>query len=630
MADLAGTYNFSASNPKIDYTVSYTTNRSSKNAVSVSVTVNLSDVTAPDGFVYNIIGYVKVNGVSGRIQTIKSPSKSNWKAFDFTFSTIYLTDIPELSTTLDVTVYLSSSMGINVDTGRKTVDVQAWNTPPYWSNAKICPCFCSYKKGDIIPENTSSLTFCWDPARDDEGDTIYYIAAAYINNHYSSTIAGPITDNTATWTEAGNAREGDTIGLQVYCRNENTGNNSNSIYEQIFTVNKMTAAELRSDSNCLYFGTDCISLTRTDASNTDKNNQFRYHLSCSGLTVYNGDVTNIGRSIKVHICCGNSEASGPYIKKSELLAYLKSMAYRGNLFFTLTTTNYYGTTRSTVCTLPVDLRTSPAKPGIIGFGGAFNLFNKYYYVVNRKGVELNWYACVDPLGNQIYYEVQTSRNGGSWTEQASTLTSTSFTTDTMSLRMEEKLKFRVRARTTYGTYSPWSESAEIPIHYYNKPTIEGLSVDRTDVTKTTTGIIKTHTSIPDLLYNYKITYKNGTQQLEMQSPSTKDSTYNFTYTRVAMKNTDSYEETITLGDSVSTILGEPDPHTTESIFIPRYVPILTIREKGVGVNAVAGDFANLIVRGTTSIYGGDSSSKKTKRQCLIDKHCSGLHACLLK
>ena len=41
------------------------------------------------------------------------------------------------------------------------------------------------------------------------------------------------------------------------------------------------------------------------------------------------------------------------------------------------------------------------------------------------------------------------------------------------------------------------------------------------------------------------------------------------------------------------------------MLVPHYSALLTIREKGIGINAIAGNFEDFIAKGTISLYGGD-------------------------
>ena len=311
-----------------------------------------------------------------------------------------------------------------------------------------------------------------------------------------------------------------------------------------------------------------------------------------------------GQTISVAIHRSGTTPTGPYILFSALQAYVASSLYTGNLTFTLSTKNAYNTTKLTTRSVSVNLQKpqQPYRPNTERF--------LYYwwsailcYKPQRYYIHLG--ACTDPNGTTpIYYDVETNTDG-TWIRVATGLTSTTYTTSTMGRTTKGTLQFRVKSRTTYNTESPWVTSDQIVIHYYYPPTISGLSVDRTDTTKTSTGTIKKYTSIDSLSYNLTIQFKNGITVLATQTPTMTD-TYNFSYTKTGMSESETYTETVTVSDTISTgTFNLSSPQSTSSLVIPRYAAMLTIREKGVGVNAVADNFASWVTKGTSTMYGGD-------------------------
>ena len=602
MADLAGTYGFGTS-PTINYTVSYTTKRTAVNTVTTSIKVKISAVSGQSYFGYNITGYVKVNGANGATQTLKNNSPNQWSAFEYTFPTITSTGVSATAQSFETIVYLSSSSGRSFNTGSRTVSFPIGNTAPYWSNGNITS--SSYTKGSIIPENVSSLAFSWSGAKDDQGNPILYSVDPYINGTYWGNIGYDTTSTSATWTSANKAGEGAVIALRVYCRDANTAYESRYIQQNIFTKNTLTAASINENSS-ITFDSNSFYLKRTNASNTNGNTTFTYTLSCAGLTVHNNNVSSVGTTITVAIHRAGALPAGPYVLFSDLQSKFAVSAYKGTLTFTLSTKNAYNTTKSSSRSVSVDLQKLPTSPANLITTGAYTIGAQSYYVINRRGVTLAWDACTEPNNTSpVYYDVETNVDNGTWTRAATGLTSTSFTTPMLSRTSQGTLQIRIQSRTTYGTVSQWEYSPQLTIHYYYPPTVSGLSVDRSDTSKTSIGVIKKYTSISDAAYNLTIQFKNGLTVMETQTPSMNDEPYKFTHTKSGMSEAETYTETIVVSDSISTsVFGLSSPQTTATIIVPRYAAMLTIREKGVGINAVAGDFASFIANGTTSMFGG--------------------------
>lgn len=97
-----------------------------------------------------------------------------------------------------------------------------------------------------------------------------------------------------------------------------------------------------------------------------------------------------------------------------------------------------------------------------------------------------------------------------------------------------------------------------------------------------------------------------------------------TTTVIAAAESVSYPIKIACEDALAhTVFQMSDSEITD--MVPRYSALLTVREKGVGINAVAGNFADLIVKGTAAFYGGDASGKADGTLNLSSQKSAGLN-----
>ena len=605
MADLANTYYFgtSASAPVIQYRISYTSTRTGVNTVSTNVKITILPLKyAQSYYGYNINARAEVGGVSGSTITVKGNSPRYWGSeFTVDLGTINNSGVEATATTLQAIVYVSSNSGRTSDTGFQTVTFPIGNTDAYWTSSK----YCNVSPSGIIPENTSTLNVSWGGAKDDQGNTIYYITEFWANGVLTGYAGAAPTTATSGSVDISSYSQGSRFYFRTHCRDEySTSSGIFGVQSATVIKNTLTPAKLSTGSS-ISFDSDSFYLTRNNATNTNGNTSFTYNLTCSGITVYNGNVTSLGTRITVSIYRSGPLPSGPYIKFSDLQSYTASSNYNRQLMFTLSTKNAYGSYRISSCYVQANLQKNPTTPSNLSITGHYTINNQNYYVVNRRGITFSWNKSTDPNNSTpIYYDVEMSIDGGTWRSYYNGLTRNSYTTSIMSRTSSGKLQFRVRARTKYGTVSDWLTSEELTIHYYYPPTLSKLSVDRADTSQTSSGRIEQYTSIPDITYNLTIKYNRGNSTIATQNPSMTDA-YDFSYTQSGLSEADTFIETIAVSDNISSsVFNMSIPQSTGDLAIPRYASLLTIREKGVGINAVAGDSASFAVSGPVTMHGG--------------------------
>jgi len=604
MADLAGSYTLPG-NPPLTYKIIYaSTFTPFPGYILTNTNVKIIIQAQPKGnFGYIIQARATVGGVAGSLITVKEAKDRAWTA-DITADLGNITNqIPLGTKSLPAAVDIYTGSGSNGTTGVQTVTPNV-----YWTEDK----FCSAAPAGIIPEDATTLTAEWGGAADLLGGAVYYKTELWVNNilrDYAGQSQNglPITSGTA---DIAVYREGATFYFRTYACNANhLGDFVFGVQSETVTKNKMTPAAISTNAS-IDFDTPSFLLTRTNALNTNGDTSFTYTLCSLQAKIYNNDISSLGNAVEVAIYRSGDEPAGPYIKLSDLQALYAANAFKGTLGIYLESQNAYGTSKAAgPCYVAVNLQKAPEAPANITATGYFTIEGQPYYVWNQRGITFTWDPSVDPNGaTPVYYDIQASVDGGSWVTKMTCMTDTTYTMPPVSLTAQGTLQFQVMARTKYGTTSSWRTSELLTTHYYHPPKMSGLSVDREDTSQITTGTVKKNTSISGITYPLVIEFKKGAAVLETQDYSMGDDPFDFSYTQSSMKSTDTFMETITLSDDISTVIFNfASPQSALTQLVPQYSALLTIREKGIGINAIAGDFANLIAKGTMSFYGAQNN-----------------------
>lgn len=595
------------SGPKIVVTGFWEVGARTATSVQVRLAIDVSGLQYSDSyFGYTIVARAHIDGSDyGSDYMIKNHSPSQW------FSTIteyypsssgwYTIPVSASRTSLTAGFTVHSDEGTS-HTYSGTVTFPVGNTAPYWPSGSSC----WLNMSGIIPENTASITVSSDGARDDEGNAIIYAADAYKNG--VNTVDSPeISSPSYTFSIADLGQGGSFYG-RMYCRDADTGWGT-YLTSNTVTKNTFTKAQLQS-IGAISFSTTVIAVTRSNATNTNGNSSITYSLSADKVTVYNGSLPATTTNLTIYR--SGELPSGPYVKFDDLKTAFAGSSYAGTIVFTLTSHNAYGSSGTSTYSVSVDLKQPPVAFSINAPTGTYEIPTtagsatptKTYYVFNRKELGLSWGASSDPLNaGAITYTVQCSYNGGAWFTLLSTTATSCSVPISTSMTRTISFKYRVVASTVYGVTYTTDPSDAVTLHYYNPPKVSVVAMHREENNYTIQLSVTSDSSIYGTLLKdvFTLTRVSDSVVVDTFTRSGYGTSSYSTEVRTitGLSETTSYTLHIAFTDQVCTALGLT-PAAYDYV-IPRYAAMLTIREKGVGVNAVAGNGGNFIVKGSPII-----------------------------
>ena len=598
MASITGVFSNGSKNviPWIDYT--YTQN---KDTLSTTITAKLYVKRATSyGQSYSSNCAVKLT-IGGTVVVNKSPIKIDVRKLSVGSSVL----VAEGSRTIkhDSNGNLSASIAGYVDMSQTSLGTANFsqtitfptiivNTPPTMSGS------LSVSPSGTIAENTGTINLSWTKATDAQGNANKYVLERFINGRYDKSYE--INNiNTVSYTDNISAFvEGTSIYYQIFAY-DTFGAISNGLQSAVITKNTLTGATLASNSS-ISSSFASIPFTWSGAKNTFTGTNataFDYTLTADGITIYNNTTT--GTSMSVSIVDGT--ASGPYIKKADLINKFKSSNFNGSLTFTLKTANKFGSSKTTSKAISVDLRATPtAATPVISEDATLSTAlktvsstgNKYFIPNGTDKIRITWSGASDVLGQALSYDVYVKIGDGGFEEKKTNLTVGYYDLVLPKQSASQQIVARVITKTSYG-YSKEKDSTARTLHYYNAPSVDVLEIDRTDETATATIKLKPNTSIPNI--NFPTRSYSG-----VSSGTLSNTTNNQNIVATGLKGENTYSWTITLNDDT----GFTSVNQIKEINIPAYTPLFSVREKGVGVNAIPDGSAGLIVNGGTKITGG--------------------------
>lgn len=572
---------------------------------------------------------VKVNGTSAssfgypvnwraRLQTPHEFKYGNWatlKGSEFWYGSdglrTYSQDITfDGKTTASVVcipnfeISSSSSSWNGSSTHASNFGTLSSNTPPYWPSGSSLVLRNGSASGEIlkgtIPENVSKIYASWSVGKDNEGGTLRYGLNVKINGASSGTNLYLNTGRNFTHT-IGSGNEGQTLDYYVDMR-DNQNALSSAITHPRLTKNKFTQATLASTST-INFDTGKINFSYSGAKNTNGNTSFTYKIACSEVTVYNQDIS--GGSTNIAIYKNGDLPTTPYIKFEDIKEKFRANSFQGVLNFTLTTTNAYGTSKTSGKAINVDLRTEPDSVTCsISNDKTLSTCIKTtadtganYYIPNGSDiVRVGWSGGSCKLGSVITYDVQVKFGSGAFTTIATKLPSTTnfFNYQCPKQSSSKSLTFRIITRTEFD-YTSYKDTSSVTLHYYNSPIISVETITRTDSAADINLTVKTNSSIPNIntVGSWKMSTTNQTGNL---TQSQSQQTINVT----GLTSNGTYTLSVTYNDGTGFTT-----NATHAISIGANLPVFQINKYGAGVcGAQATSTYSLNVKGRSYFSDG--------------------------
>lgn len=491
---------------------------------------------------------------------------------------------------LDINVTLSGTYyGKVTHGGSGTFDKINLNTPPTMGG------YIATNPSGTIPENTGTLNLSWSKAGDAQGNGNRYQIYRYINGQHNKTI--DIWDiNTLNYTD--DIREfgqGTKIDYTIWA-GDTYGTWSNPVYSYSVTKNKFTGAWFSGHSNDVAWNTTTFSLNLTGATNTNGNGSFKYRIYSDDVTIYNQrDITSTTETIT--IWKSGTVPATPYIKFDDLKNKFRDAGFTGRLHVGVRTENAYGTQTWNGGSVGVDLRVAPTKPTSVTIDGGTALKtiattgNKYYVPNGTDTIVVKWDGGYDQIGEPHQYKIYQILDGTVTYKDTVSGSTKSYTIVLPKQTGTKTLAFGVHTSTSYG-YTDFRDSSAVTLHFYNPPSVNVAKVDRTDTTATATLSLKANTSIPNV--NFPTRSYTGVSTGTLQNTQNTQ-----TLTASGLNGGNKYNWTITLKDDT----GLYSSNITQTIEIPAYTPLFSVREKGVGVNVIPDGSAGLMVNKGLKVDG---------------------------
>lgn len=393
--------------------------------------------------------------------------------------------------------------------GSGTFTVGSTNTPPYWSNGKF-----ELRNGSatgtllsgIIPENITDIFAMWSGGADNEGGILRYGLNCTTGNGYNTIY---YDTGTSYKHNVGTGNEGVTYDYYVDIRDDHDALSSDKLYAKV-TKNTFTPHTISSAAN-IEFNTDNIVFTFTGAKNTytgTNSDAFTMALSSNDITVYNQNVKT--SPVTLAIYKSGTLPTGPYIKFSDLVSKFKISSYKGSLTFVLTTSNAFGTSKTSSKTLSVNLQTAPnpvtsqqislVQSESTAYLTIGTTSNKYFIPDGSKVVRVKWNAGSGKLGEDIKYELYVAYGSGSWQKVADLTQGTNYYNHIIPKQtISQQFKYMIRTICSCNTslYTDVVTTAQT-LHFYNTPTLTVGTITRTSTTADVQVTVKSNSSIPNI------------------------------------------------------------------------------------------------------------------------------------
>ncbi|MGG1071170.1 hypothetical protein ABE178_15220 [Priestia megaterium] len=608
----------SGSNPTMLYTV--TANETSRSATSVTFSVTVQARLEDQTYGYfsaHVYPKIKMGGTTVSFDSLGTfPRGAGTKS---STKTVTVTGLSSSTRSVSYTFSATSELGGTSSSttgyvGGKsgTVSISAYATAPSLSGS------VTIKDGSTVVSSyfrenigSSSFTLSWSSQSGGNGTIAYELERSYNGGSYVD-VNNSITSTSTTHAPGGSI---DVIRYRVRAKNT-VGTDvlySDWIYSPSIKKNQLTAPSLSSGATVTYnTRTFTISLGESTDNLGRSISYTLAHKSGSKTTLGGSGGSVSPGSITVN---ANNGTSGFYLT----LASLKTAAlgstthsdtnpYKGVLEFTVTANNGYSTKSSNI-SVPLDL----GKDAPVSGTPSVSIASSSYFVINSTNIAFPEYKPItltipsnvqDALGRNCSFDIvikegtseQAIKNTGIITATTGT-TATVDNTEAGLLTAKKTVSFLVRAKTYNGVTKSSAATPSQDLHYYKKPTVTSSGLSRVSGSASFTTKITANTSLGGSTNTSTLPsgWTKGTS-------STSGSTETYTVSKSGLSDSYSAKISLVIRDSIGFILkGDGSNDVTMSVTIPSFNPMLSIREKGVGINAFATDAEMLRVGGNVTL-----------------------------
>lgn len=500
------------------------------------------------------------------------------------------------SSAADIRIYIATADGGYGWGGSASgaCTVSATNTRPTWPSGAYLSIDSPAAYNSYIPENTSTIQLASNTLANDDGGqgNLTYKFYYSIGSGWVFMGDGVVSGGQALYTVGSsliNSIKASSSYVTFYIDAADSSGMAAGIQSPTVRFNQLTGASLSSTGSIGYYATEFY-ITVSGASNNNGNGSFSYYLSCTGIPIYNAGAISGGTNT---IYINDSGVSGkPYIKKSDMLAYLREQGYRANLLFTVTTSNAYGSS-ATSGTLAkwADVRFNPPAPtglSVSNSSAARKLvLGSYYYIPDSSSsITVTWNTISGLLpGISATYTLYYSFGSGDVLIASGISSSTSSYTFTCPKQTSQRtLTIKIKAIDSYS-YESGITSTNITVHYYNPSSI------------TFDPVVRTQTQA-DVKYNL-----NSSTSITTIKPTVVSvSKGTFTTTNITVTGLDDNST-----GTVNVVYGDNSglsSNLTASFSYSKNLPVFHIGINGIGVGGVeANSFHVLNVKGSGKIDG---------------------------
>lgn len=583
---LSNTYFDTGSSPNKYFQVSYSQIARNGSSATYRVIIDARLRYSTSYFNYDLKADVTINGTT---RTLNLHSGS-WKGADWigAKSIDVTASAGATGGSLSASIrFYSTQVSYSYSTGGKAVSLSTWNTAPSWASRDGN--INGWKEDKIIPENTGAVVIDAPALNDNEQTTMYYDIYRYVNGQQDKTIT-----RGSTQTKGQRFKINDDISplgqgaviKYLFQGHDGASAWAGDTWSYVYTKNILTPASASVESP-IKFDTKSFVVNISGASNSDGSGGIKYDLSSSNLTIYNAKALSSSPTITIYK--SGTAPTTPYIAFNDLKNLTINNNWQGSFFILVETYNERNTKASRTVSVSIDLRVNPTNATFKAWGGLHSVGGTDYYLPSHKDIIISWNAGGDQLGKAVTYDLQVKKGSGNYESIATGLTSSSYIYKTGAVSSKVPFIFKIVTKTTFN-YTATAESEIIYAHYYNTPTISYGAPTRSSTDFSIQVNTSTRTSMDKVAISERLYQgKSGAWATFAGSP--------YTLKETGLTESQTYDIEIKITDN-SGLTGAIQIFKYK---VASYIPILSVRKKGVGINAIADENTNFKVSGGADI-----------------------------